>query len=116
LQVIIKQDGPVENSASEHLSCVICLQLGDLVWASQKYGWEENDTTLPVATKELLVILDLKPNSSRALQLRQCPKCKTYYRYERDYEYLVNGSEDEQSLKRLNAEEAGKLLDQPPES
>jgi len=85
-------------------------------WASQKFGWGENDTSLPVASKDLVKIRDLKPNSSRALQLWQCPQCMTYYRFESDYEYLVNGSEDEQSLKRLNAEEAGKLLDQPLES
>lgn len=94
--------------------CNICSQLGAMEWASQKYGWEENDTSLPIATKELAVIRDLKPDSARALQLLQCPLCMTYYRYESNYEYLVNGSEDEQSLKRLNAEEAEKLLDQPP--
>lgn len=100
---------------SEHLNCSICSQLDDLEWASQKYGWEENDTSLPAASKDLVMIRDLKPGSSRALQLWQCPQCKTVYRFESDYEYLVNGSEDEQSLRRLNSVEAGKLLDQPPE-
>jgi len=105
----------VDNIASEHLLCSNCSQLGDMEWASQKYGWEDDDTTLPSASKELVVVRDLKPNSSRALQLWQCPKCLTYYRFESDYEYLVNGSEDEQSLKRLNAEEAIQLLNQPPD-
>ena len=105
----------MDNIASEHLLCSNCSQLGDMEWASQKYGWEDDDTTLPSASKELVVVRDLKPNSSRALQLWQCPKCLTYYRFESDYEYLVNGSEDEQSLKRLNAEEAIQLLNQPPD-
>lgn len=103
------------NPEDGYLTCSICSQIDDLVWASQKYGWEDNDTTFPIACKELLVVRDLKPHSPRALQVWQCPKCKTFYRYESDYEYLVNGSEDEQSLKRLNAEEAAKLLDQPIE-
>lgn len=84
-------------------------------WASQKYGWEDDDTTLPIACKELIVIRDLKPNSSRSLQLWQCPTCNTYYCYESDYEYLVNGSEDEQSLKRLKPQEADGYLNLPAE-
>jgi len=98
-----------------YLNCRICSQLGDVEWASQKFGWEENDTSLPVVSKDLVMIRDLKPGSSRALQLWQCPKCKTYYRFESDFEYLVNGSEDEQSLRRLNSEETDILLSQPPE-
>jgi uncharacterized C2H2 Zn-finger protein len=103
----------VDNKVSELINCSICSQLGDQEWASQKYGWEQNDTFLPAASHELNLIRDLKPNSARALQLWQCPKCNTSYRYESDYEYLVNGSEDEQSLKRLSLEEADKLLNLP---
>jgi uncharacterized C2H2 Zn-finger protein len=100
----------MDYSDSEHLSCSICSHLGDTEWATQKYGWEDDDTYLPIASNELIIILDLKPNSSRSLQLMQCPKCNTYYRYESDYEYLANGSEDDQCLKRLNAQEADKML------
>lgn len=100
----------MENNISEWMNCRICSQLADQEWASQKFGWEQNDTQLPAASNELKLIRDLKPNSERAFQLWQCPECKTYYRYESDYEYLVNGCEDEQSLKRLNAQEADELI------
>jgi hypothetical protein len=78
--------------------------------ASQKYGWEENNTYLPAAAGKLTVVKDLKPNSSRKLQVQQCPECGTYYLYRSDYEYLVNGSEDEEYLTRLSIEEAGEYL------
>jgi len=42
--------------------------------------------------------------------LKQCAACGTYYLYETDYEYLVNGSEDEEVLTRLKEEEARELL------
>jgi hypothetical protein len=94
-------------------SCSICSRLADQEWASQKYDWEENDTRLPAAAGELKMVRDLKPDSERSLQLWQCLLCNTYYRYESDYEYLANGSEDRQSLTRLKAEEAKQYLDQP---
>jgi hypothetical protein len=34
--------------------------------------------------------------------LKQCPECGTYYRWEMEYEYLVNGSEDDIGLFRLS--------------
>ena len=56
---------------------------------------------------------DFKPYDSRALQLKQCPECGTYYLYRTDYEYLVNGSEDEEVLTRLKPEEATEYLARP---
>jgi hypothetical protein len=82
-------------------------------YASQKYGWEENDTHLPAVAGRLTVVRDFRPYDSRALQLRQCPECGTYYLYRTDYEYLVNGSEDEEFLTRLTQEQAAEYLDQP---
>ena len=100
----------MEKPSSKVNGCTICSQLGEQEWATQKYGWEENDTHLPEASRKLVLIRDLKPNSARALQLWQCPECMTYYRYESDYEYLAGGSEDEQSLIRLSEEEADALI------
>ena len=82
-------------------------------YASQKYGWPENDTSLPAAAAELIVVRDFRPYDSRSLQIRQCPLCGTYYLYQTDYEYLVNGSEDEETLTRLTDEEAVKYLARP---
>jgi hypothetical protein len=78
-------------------------------YAFQKYGRDDN-TFLPDEASKLQTISDLKQGSSRELKLKQCPECKTYYLYKTDYEYLVNGSEDEQSLTRLSVNDSHTLL------
>ena len=105
------------NSSSDapHEQCPICSQLADEEYAFQRYGSEENNTYLPAAAKKLVVVKDFKPYDSRKLQLKQCPECGTYYRYESDYEYLVNGTEDEEFLTRLTEERAARYLDAPTE-
>ncbi len=90
--------------------CATCSSLQDQEYAYQKYGWEENDTYLPAAASLLIVVRDFQPYSSRALQLQQCPECGTYYLYQSDYEYLVNGSEDEEHLTRLSKAQAADYL------
>jgi hypothetical protein len=37
--------------------------------------------------------------------------CGTYYLYRSDYEYLVNGSEDEEILTRLSPDQAAPYLE-----
>ena len=99
-----------QNQKMSDPTCSICSQLADEHWASQKYGWPENDSYLPAATGKLNVVKDFQPDSDRALQLQRCPECGQCYLYQSDYEYLVNGSEDEQHLTRLSATEAEKWL------
>lgn len=93
-----------------HETCSICRGLRDEEYAAQKWGWEENDTHLPAACNELELVRDLSGCSSRKLQLQQCPECRTYYLYRSDYEFLVNGSEDEEWLTRLTDEGAQAYL------
>ncbi len=93
--------------------CPICSGLNDRETAYQKYGWEENDTQLPAAVSNLMLVRDLRPDSNRKQQILQCPGCGQYYLYESDYEYLVNGSEDEQTLTRLSDEQASGYLNSP---
>ncbi len=90
--------------------CPLCSGLCDIEYAHQKFGWEEQDTSLPAAAGRLIVVRDLRPGDSRDLQLRQCPACGAYYLYRSDYEYLANGSEDEQTLTRLTADQAAGYL------
>jgi hypothetical protein len=61
----------------------------------------------------LKVVRDFQPYGSRKLQLQQCPECGTYYLYRTDYEFLVNGSEDEEFLTRLTDNEAAEYLERP---
>lgn len=98
--------GELSEASDTENACSICSQLKDIETAFQKYGWEENDTALPEEAGKLVFVRDLKPVSSRTLQLQKCPVCGTYYLYSTDYEYLVNGSEDEQRLERITHEQA----------
>lgn len=92
------------------LPCSLCAQLADEEYASQKYGWEERNTHLPAVVERLVVVRDFQLYGSRQLQLRRCPECGGYYLYRSDYEYLANGSEDEQFLTRLTLEQAEEYL------
>ena len=104
-------DHPNKDTPSRQ--CSICSQLADNESAYQKYGHAEDDTYLPAAANSLQVVRDFKPHSSRKLQLQQCPQCATYYLYRTDYEFLVNGSEDEEELTRLTDETAAMYLARP---
>ena len=98
------------ESTSPPTVCGLCGELADEEYASQKYGWPEHDTALPAAAHRLEVVRDLQPFDSRELQLRRCPQCGTYFLYRTDYEYLVNGTEDEQRLSRLTPAQAAPYL------
>lgn len=93
--------------------CEVCSNLADREYAFQKYGAEENNTYLPAAADLLKIVKDFAPYDSRKLQLRQCGECGRYYLYRSDYEYLVNGTEDEEFLTRLSADEAAEHLARP---
>lgn len=103
----------VEEKAPPPRGCAVCSSLADEEYAYQKFGSESGDTSLPAAAGRLVLVRDLKPLSSRQEQLWQCPACGTYYLYRSDYEYLVNGSEDEQFLTRLTEAQAAEALARP---
>jgi hypothetical protein len=90
--------------------CGICSGLRDEEYAFQKFGASESDTHLPAAAGSLILVQDVGSRGSRELQLWQCPACSTYYLYRTDYEYLVNGTEDEQFLTRLAPDQAREYL------
>ena len=105
---------PPAPKAARHTLCSLCSQLGDYEFAFQKGGREDEATYLPAPAYSLPVVRDLKPDGGcRLLQLKQCPECETYYLYKTDYEFLVSGTEDEQELTRLTAEEAAAYLEPP---
>lgn len=96
--------------------CAICSTLAAYHHGSQKYGWPENDTSLPPSASQLTIVRDYSPPGCRELQLQQCPECRTYYLYRTDYEFLVNGTEDDQYLARLSDAEAAEYLTDPVET
>ncbi len=94
-----------------HLHCRICSQLRDYENGLQTVGRPEEDTFVPRAAYELVTVKELNPPGDT--YVKQCPECATYYLYDVIYEYVVFGSEDEQTLKRLTDEKAAKYLAQP---
>jgi hypothetical protein len=94
----------------EAVLCSICSQLKDRETAFQKYGSSYPDTYLPAAAEQLEIVIDFRPLSERKIQLRRCPECGRYYLYQTDYEYLTNGTEDEQELIRLSDAEAEEYI------
>lgn len=94
----------------EAVLCSICSQLKDRETAFQKYGSSYPDTYLPAAAEQLEILIDFRPLSERKIQLRRCPECGRYYLYQTDYEYLTNGTEDEQELIRLSDAEAEEYI------
>ncbi len=99
-----------ENSSR---TCEVCSGLSDSEYAYSKFGWPEHDTFLPDAAQNLVKVKDLRPLGSRKLQLRQCPSCGAWFLYRTDYEYLTNGTEDEEFLTRLTEEEAAEYRNTP---
>ncbi|MBP6333066.1 MAG: hypothetical protein KA342_06420 [Aminivibrio sp.] len=99
-----------ENSSR---ACEVCSGLSDSEYAYSKFGWPEHDTFLPDAAQNLVLVKDLRPLGSRKLQLRQCPSCGAWFLYRTDYEYLTNGTEDEEFLTRLTEEEAAEYRNKP---
>ena len=100
------------ESDNQLANCMICINLSDQETASQKYGWEESDTFLPEEYTRLVLVKDLRPDSFRKMNILECPLCRTFYLFSTDYDYLVNGSEDEQKLIRITKEEADRLINQ----
>jgi len=92
--------------------CAICSALSDEEYGYSKYGWPEHDVPLPDAAGALVIVKDLKPLSGRKMQLWRCPGCGAFFLYRTDYEYLTNGTEDEEFLTRLTEEEAAKYMKQ----
>ena len=90
--------------------CDVCSTLSESEYGYSKYDWPEHDIYLPDAAGSLVIVKDLKPLCDRQLQLWRCPGCGAWFLYRTDYEYLANGTEDEQFLTRLTEEEAAEYM------
>lgn len=94
------------------VSCEICRELKPVETSLTKFGWEENDRLLPAAYRRLVEVR-VAGREDEPRTPRLCPLCGTLYSYESRYEYLANGSEDEEELRRLTGEEARAWLGDP---
>lgn len=90
---------------NRHARCQACCALRPVETSLYKEGREGFDTPLPLAARRL-VELSVPGREGDRLRPWLCPFCGTVYSYESRYEYLANGSEDEEELRRLSDEEA----------
>lgn len=88
--------------------CRTCGSLGEVEYGFYKYGFPDLDQPLPPAAGRLVeVVSDI--SSDRGHALWRCPRCGRYFDYELDYEFLIPGTEDSQTLRRITDEEAEEL-------
>jgi hypothetical protein len=91
-------------------SCPLCSDVPDRCRAFWK-GDDKVEDTIPPAVAKLDIVgapfYDQDTSHSNWCLLR-CPECGTYYDWDFEYEYLVNGSEDDMIVTRLSCEEGAR--------
>ncbi len=90
--------------------CPICSPLKDVQTSFYKYEAPQYDTPLPAAAAQLVMVKDLSLEDTEKAHMRRCPGCGRLYSYLFTYEYMVNGSEDEEELTRLTEPEAAAYI------
>ena len=92
--------------------CTICNSLPDQSYEFWKGGELEsggigyNETFLEIVGAPTFT----DSTSYRHWCIKRCPQCNTCYHWDFDYEYLVNGTEDEITLRRLKNKEVPQWL------
>jgi len=100
----------MSTSTSAPQECAVCDELGHLEYGAQKGGRPDDDRFIPRAMDRLVEVRDLGSDGSREHRLLRCPECHRYFRYDTDYEFIVPGTEDSQSLARLSDDQAAALI------
>ena len=92
----------------EITTCAICSRLKDTETSFEKYLAPDYDRPLPEAAAQLVVLLLGEVDPERT-HVRRCPLCGTLYEYLRSHEYMINGTEEEETLVRLQPSQATEL-------
>lgn len=95
---------PSEPPALPWQTCSICREIPDRCRAFWK-GGEKTTDTIPPAVSRLAVVgapFYNQDTSHSNWCLLRCPQCGTCYDWDFEYEYLVNGSEDDLNVTRLS--------------
>ena len=90
------------------VDCPVCGSLGASESAFSKYGWPADDVPMAPAAASLVTIAGSR-GGGRGEELQQCPACGRFFHWMLSYEFLVNGSEDEETLTRIDAAAAEEL-------
>lgn len=90
-------------------SCTMCAPLGGgggRLWKESDPDWVGTFSNVPPDLQERLqhVAGDDTTCSSRGRGLYRCKACGAFFEYVRSYEFLVGGSEDEETWTRVSAE------------
>jgi hypothetical protein len=100
------------DSTKDWKDCKTC---GSIPAASSQFvkGGEFDGPGLPSASITLEIVgapfFDDSTSGSNSC-IKRCPECGSVFRWANEYEYLVNGSEDDTSLVRLSREEGEKAV------
>ena len=91
--------------------CEICSQLSQMERSFEKYGWPDDTQRLPSPVSRLEPAESTEGYDKERHHVKRCPLCGTFYKYDWSYEYLVNGSEDEEELTRLTPTQARRFIE-----
>ncbi len=86
--------------------CEICSKLAEVETTFYKYGSEDLTRSFPPEVARLEQFQKASTYDGERHHARRCPICGIFYQYDASYEYLVNGSEDEEELIRLTPAQA----------
>ncbi len=90
--------------------CPLCSLLRPCETSFTKYGAPEYDKSLPEAAADLTILPASSKEDIERHHIRRCPHCGALYDYRLSCEYMINGSEDEETLTRLDSDQARSWL------
>ena len=88
--------------------CSTCGSIGSVERGFYKQGFAEDDHPLPPEVTSLAEVAS-NVSGGRGHTLYRCPRCGSYFDYELDYEFIVPGTEDFETLRRISLAEARAL-------
>jgi len=97
-----RKSKPILPAAND--TCSICRDIPQRTGEFWK-GGDLQGSSMPAAAAKLEIVgwpYFNDDTSSSNQCIKRCPECGTIYRWDMEYEYLVNGSEDDITLTRLN--------------
>lgn len=90
--------------------CPTCGPIGKeaaAIWKESDPDWVGTHSSIPSSASRLVHVAgDKDAPSGRGRGLRRCPDCGAWFLWVRSYEFLANGSEDEETLTRIDDETA----------
>ena len=89
-----------ENQPSP--ACPACGTLQDVETSFSKHLAPELDRPLPAAVRGLVVLSRADRPGADAREVWRCPRCGALYDYVQTHEYLINGTEEEETLARMD--------------